>query len=214
MNPIVATAGRLLGWTVVAACALLFLAVGVGPLTGRYLPYTVLTASMTPTIPAGSVAFVVPAEGAELEVGDVITYRIPVQDRRVVTHRIVEVIEAGPEPTVVTRGDANGTRDAWSVELPAGSAHRVAASVPYLGYVLRGLQDPVARRLSTTVLPALTAAVWLAQIWTAPRTAPGRGTGPAPRTTLAPRWSARTAPPQRPAGAFASFTATSVPVGV
>ncbi|MBW3578973.1 MAG: signal peptidase I [Actinobacteria bacterium] len=156
---------RLIGVTATAAVATLFLAVGVGPLTGRYLPYTVLTSSMSPTMPAGSVAFVVPVDAEDLRVGDVITYRIPVEDRRVVTHRIVEIVEPGPEPTIVTKGDANDAPDAWSAKLVGGEAWRAVGAVPYLGFALRALRHPTVITISRTVLPALTAVVWLANIW-------------------------------------------------
>lgn len=165
MNRAIRVAIRLTGLTATAAVAALFLAVGVGPLTGRYLPYTVLTSSMTPTMPAGSVAFVVPVDAEDLRVGDVITYRIPVEDRRIVTHRIVEIVESGPEPTVVTKGDANDVPDAWSAKLIGGQAWRSVGAVPYLGFAIRALRHPTVVTMSRTVLPALTAVVWLANIW-------------------------------------------------
>lgn len=165
MNRTARLAIRLIGLTAAAAVAALFLAVGVGPLTGRYLPYTVLTASMSPTMPAGSVAFVVRVDAEDLRVGDVITYRIPVEDRRVVTHRIVEIVESGPEPTVVTKGDANDAPDAWSAKLIGGEAWRAVGAVPYLGFAIKALRHPTVVTVSRTVLPALTAVVWLATIW-------------------------------------------------
>ncbi|MEW6473982.1 MAG: signal peptidase I [Actinomycetota bacterium] len=81
--------------------------VGLGPHTGRYRTLTVLSGSMRPTMPEGSVAIVIPVPPAEIRPGDVITYNIPVGDRRVVTHRVVEIVEGGDHPVVRTQGDAN-----------------------------------------------------------------------------------------------------------
>ncbi len=46
-----------------------------------------------------------------------ITYRIPAEDRRIVTHRIVEIEVAGERPVVVTKGDANRNPDPWVAHL-------------------------------------------------------------------------------------------------
>lgn len=185
---------RVAATALAAAAAVFFLVVGVGPLTGRYLPYTILTSSMSPTMPAGSLAFVAPIDSADLAVGDVITYRIPVEDRRVITHRIVEIVEAGTEPTVVTKGDTSDVPDAWSAKLRGGTAWRTVGTVPYLGFVLRALRDPVIVTLSRTALPAATAAVWLASIWLGRPSSGGRTEQTASGAPAAP--------------AFATFCAT------
>lgn len=165
---------------------LALLVLGVGPHTGAYRPVTVLTQSMKPTMPAGSVVLVAPTDPAAVRVGDVITYRIPVQDRRVVTHRVVEIVEGGAAPVVRTKGDATDTADSWTTKLGGGPVWKVRASVPYVGFGLRALQQPEVRRLTVTVLPALLALSLLAQIWTKGHTRRGRHRRPS-------RWATATA---------------------
>lgn len=143
----------------------LFLAVGLGPHTGAYRTLTVLTGSMAPTIPAGSVVFVRPIAPADIAVGDVLTYNIPVDDQRVVTHRVTDIVEAGATPTVVTKGDAVEDVDPWTTQFSSGPVWKVEADVPFLGYGLQALQTPLARRISVTVLPVLFALSWLWRIW-------------------------------------------------
>ena len=144
---------------------LTLLVIGLGPPTGAYQVRTVLTGSMRPTMPEGSVVMITPIPPAALRVQDVITYRIPVEDRRIVTHRIVEIVETGAEPVVRTQGDANDTADLWVARLKGGQAWRVRLSVPKVGYALAALRQPAARRLTVLAAPALLALVSLVRIW-------------------------------------------------
>lgn len=161
---------------------LTLLVLGVGPHSGAYRPVTVLTQSMQPTMPAGSVVFVTPIDAGTVRVGDVITYRIPVEDRRVVTHRVVEIVDPGPAPVVRTKGDATDTVDSWTTKLTGGPVWKVRASVPYVGFALRALQQPDVRRVTVVVLPALLALSLLSQIWVG-------GTSRGGRHRRSSRWS-------------------------
>lgn len=116
--------------------------VGVGPRTGAYRTLTVLSGSMSPTFDPGSVLVVRPTRISELEIGDVITYRIPVDDHRVVTHRIVELGERDGRPVVRTRGDASSTPDPWLTQLDGDTAWRATTSIPLLGYGIVALRIP------------------------------------------------------------------------
>ena len=165
-------ASRIAGLALVAVCLLTLLAIGLGPHSGAYRTLTVLSASMRPTIPEGSVAVVTPVPLGQVRVGDVITYRIPVGDRRVVSHRVVEVVEGGDHPVVRTRGDANPAPDPWLARLDTGPAWRVRAAVPKLGYLIQSLRQPLLAKLATWLVPALLALIWLAEIWF-----PGRRAG-------------------------------------
>jgi signal peptidase len=162
---LVRLASRLLGVTAVSLALLVLLGIGLGPPTGAYQVRTVLTGSMRPTMPEGSVVVITPVHPSRLRVEDVITYRIPVEDRRIVTHRIAEIVEPGPEPVVRTKGDANETLDPWVARLRGEQAWRVRRSVPKVGYVLATLRHPTARRLTVLVAPALLALVSVVRIW-------------------------------------------------
>lgn len=97
---------------------LLLLVAAVLPLTLPRLfgltPYSVLTGSMEPAIPAQSVIFVKRCEPSLLETGDVITYRLGSAAQYVQTHRIAAM---NPEKTLfTTKGDANLSVDQTQVK--------------------------------------------------------------------------------------------------
>lgn len=162
---IVKTVTRLLAAGFLACALLLLLAVGIGPRTGRYQTVTVLTGSMRPTMPEGSVIVTTPIPANRVRVGDVITYRIPVEDRRVVTHRVSEIVRGGEQPVVRTQGDANQDPDTWLAELKGGTVWTARATVPKAGYVLEWLRQPQARQLLVFGIPLLLVVLLLGDIW-------------------------------------------------
>ncbi len=184
-SPKIAAVGQALGLAAVALAVLMLVGLALGPRTGRYRTMTVLSASMRPTIPEGSVIVQTPIALSEVRVGDVITYRIPVEDHRVVTHRVVKVIEGGASPVLRTKGDASRSADPWVARLAGEKVWRVKASVPMLGHALQPLRQPAAKRVSLMLVPLLLAIVWLRDIW-APRPRPGAAAG-AVLVTGAPR---------------------------
>lgn len=172
---------KLVGLTAMVGALVFFVGLGIGPHTGRYRTMTVLTDSMRPTMPAGSVAVQTPMPVSEVEIGDVITYRIPVEDQRIVTHRVVEVVEAGPKPVVVTQGDAVEKPDPWSARLEGPVVWRTEVGVPYLGYGLHFLRQPVLRYALVLGVPLLLSLTWLIEIWR-----PGNGRRVAPEGAVSP----------------------------
>ena len=165
IRTIATTTSRLLGPVLVALSLVVFGVLALGPRTGRYQTATVRTASMRPTMPEGSMVVTTPLDPAKLRVGDVITYRIPVDDRRIVTHRVVEIHEPGPTPIVRTKGDANNGVDPWTARLKGGAAWKVRATVPKVGYATVWLRDPQVRTLLVLFVPFALAALWLKDIW-------------------------------------------------
>lgn len=162
--PALRRGARVAGLAAMALSALALVFLGLGPHTGRYRTATVLSASMRPTIPEGSVVVVTPLPASELREGHVLMYRIPEEDRRVVAHRVVEIVEGGEEPVVRTQGDANPEPDAWVARLEGETLWQVRGAVPMLGYAVQALRHPWARSLSVGVIPAVLAMLWLAGI--------------------------------------------------
>ncbi|MCU1532979.1 MAG: signal peptidase [Arthrobacter sp.] len=149
---------------VLALAAFLFLA--VGPRILGYQTATMLTGSMSPLINPGDVVVTAPVHSDQLAVGDIITYHIPVDDHRVETHRIVEVLANSDGSTAVrTKGDANDGVDPWTATLVGGTAYRHVATVPYLGHAIRALRDPTVKAGLMYGAPALLVAGTLAAIW-------------------------------------------------
>jgi signal peptidase len=68
------------------------------------------TGSMSPTIPAGSLAVVHEIPASEIRVGDVVT--VDRVGELPVTHRVTSVAGSGDTRTITLRGDANPTDDA------------------------------------------------------------------------------------------------------
>ena len=167
---------RLLVPAFVALAAVIFAGLALGPRTGLYRTYTVLTSSMRPDMPEGTVVVSTPIPLRDVRVGDVITYRIPVEDRRIVTHRVVELVSPG---IVVTKGDANNAPDPWVAELKGQRVWKVRAAVPGLGYALERLRTEQARQLVLFAVPLLLAVLWLKDIW--------RDDDHVPVTTVRPR---------------------------
>lgn len=165
-------AGRFIGLAALALSLLALAALGLGPRTGRYRTLTVLSGSMRPTAPEGSVVVMTPVRLESIKVGDVIAYQIPVEDHRVVSHRVVEVVEGGSAPVVRTKGDANPVPDPWLARLQGGSAWKMRGVVPHLGRAVSWLRQPLVRRLGLLVVPALLALSLLADIWAPTRRRP------------------------------------------
>lgn len=134
----------------------------IGPRLLPYRTFTVLSGSMEPTIPVGSMIFDQEVDAGELARGDVVTFHPPGQPDKLVSHRVVRVEETKQGSFLVTRGDANGVADDWRI--PAeGNGLRYEFHVPYLGYVVGGLLTPVGRLVALTL-----AAMWLGglALWT------------------------------------------------
>ncbi|MGN6131056.1 MAG: signal peptidase I [Nocardioidaceae bacterium] len=124
-----ALSAALLGLVVLAGLALI-----VVPKATGSRPLTVLTGSMTPTYPPGTVVIVKPTDTNNLQIGDVITFQPRSGDPQLTTHRIVGVVLKGDGREYVTRGDANGADDPTPVK-PAQIHGTVWYSVPYIGYL-------------------------------------------------------------------------------
>ncbi|MET1132445.1 MAG: signal peptidase I [Aeromicrobium sp.] len=128
-------AGQALAWVVILV-ATSAVAVGVLiPRIGGATPYTILTSSMEPSYPAGTLVVVKPTPAEEIGVGTVITYQLESGRQAVVTHRVVSVAYgADGQPTFVTRGDANDGVDAEPVA-PVQLKGVLWYAVPKLGWL-------------------------------------------------------------------------------
>ncbi|MCW2797318.1 signal peptidase I [Nocardioides sp.] len=122
------------GLVLLAALAAVSLAVLVPRLAGA-TPYTVLTGSMSPTMPPGTLVVVRPVDAKDIQIGMVITYQLDSGDPTVVTHRVVaQGFNAKGEPIFRTQGDANDVPDEKWVR-PVQIRGEKWYSVQYLGYV-------------------------------------------------------------------------------
>ncbi len=97
-------------------------------------PYVVLSGSMEPKVPTGSLCFINEHVKYEnIKQGDVIAFKMA--DGTLVTHRAVEITEDG----IVTKGDSNDANDAV-VTTASNYVGKNIGSVPFAGYVVKTIQ--------------------------------------------------------------------------
>src|SRR3954468_20182981 len=152
------------GLVVVAVLA--FAVLAVGPHVLGYRTMTMLTGSMSPQIDPGDVVISTPLDVQDVSKGMVISYHIPIDDHRVVTHRVVSV-DRGADGTVTvqTKGDANTAVDPWQATLQGQTAYQVRAVIPELGHVIEALRTPVVSKALIYGAPALLAGWLILSIW-------------------------------------------------
>jgi len=130
-----AVTAALVGATLVVAAVWL-----VPRITGT-TSLTVLTGSMDPSIPPGSLVYVRPTDPRGVEVGDIITFQAR-EGEALITHRVTEVIDSPSDGlSFRTKGDANEADDPWTTS--AGRVvGEVAFRVPYVGRLSQYAKTP------------------------------------------------------------------------
>ncbi|HEY4225542.1 MAG TPA: signal peptidase I [Pseudolysinimonas sp.] len=126
-----------LSFGLLALVALVAVLVIALPMLTHSTPYTVLTGSMTPNYPAGTLVIVKPADVQQIRIGDVVTYQITSNQPAVVTHRVIQIIEpttSAGTVSFITKGDANSLPDAAPVK-PVQVRGVVWYAIPYVGWV-------------------------------------------------------------------------------
>jgi len=143
-----------------------FLALAIGPRALGYQTLTMLTGSMAPLINPGDVVITQPVPASELKAGDIITYHIPVEDQRVETHRVTEVI-ANPDGRIAvrTKGDANNGVDPWTAIISGITVDRHVTTIPHVGTVIRAIREPLVLNILMYAAPAVLVIGMLASIW-------------------------------------------------
>jgi signal peptidase I len=153
--------------TLVLTCAVLLLAaMTIGPRLLHYRTATMLTGSMSPGIVPGDIIVDTPEHAADIKVGQIITYQIPVDDHRVESHRVIWVHHNRDGSALFrTQGDANDGADPWTAKAQGTTVWRVRGVVPAAGAVIRFLRQPVVSLALTRVLPIVIVACLLVSIW-------------------------------------------------
>jgi signal peptidase len=153
-------------WTAGLLAGLALLAVGAYAvlLVQGYKPVVVYSGSMEPTLHVGSLTFIRAVPATQVRTGDVLTFSDPYRPERLVTHRVVRIVERPGGAAYRTKGDANPTRDPWTISLP-GEVGLEQFSVPYLGYALAALQEPALRTALIVLFNAFLLYTLLRRIW-------------------------------------------------
>lgn len=155
--------------TVLLVVLLVLAAVLILPVVFGYQEMAVLTGSMEPTVPVGSLIYIKQAPPDTLQVGDVVTYRL--EGDTMVTHRVVQV--NAQQQSLVTQGDANDSPDGEiAFERVVG---KMAFSLPYLGYLSINIRTKNGIIAVCGVLILIILLTFLPEIF-APEPKQGRGT--------------------------------------
>lgn len=120
-------------------CGIL-LAVFIIPQTG-WKALVVLTDSMSPAIPRGSLIIVRQVMPQELNTGDVITFTNPADQDQTVTHRIIKKQFVGNAPAFITKGDAN--KEADPLITGGEVVGRVETHIAGAGTIIKSLASPL-----------------------------------------------------------------------
>lgn len=126
-------------------------------------PLSVLTGSMRPTLPPGTLVVIKPTPAEEIGVGDVITFQIESGQPAVATHRVIarSLDSATGAVSFTTQGDANNTADPEPVR-PEQIRGSVWYAIPYLGWVNQAIDG----QTRSWAIPALAGVMFLYAAWT------------------------------------------------
>lgn len=111
-----------------------------------YEIYEVISGSMEPEIPVGSVIYVRPVEPEDVENGDIIAF---VQNGSMITHRVEE--NRYVEGEFITKGDANSKEDMLPVEYDSLEG-KVMFHFPVLGRIMTLMASNVGKLYAAMLL--------------------------------------------------------------
>lgn len=123
--------------TVIVVLVVIFAILLVGVRLVGVQVFSVISGSMEPEYPVGSLIYVKEVDPTSVQVGDVITYVLP--NGTPSTHRVIR-IDAENE-RFYTKGDANDIEDGSPVSYKNLIGTPVF-KIPYLGYVAHYIQNP------------------------------------------------------------------------
>lgn len=124
-----------LGGCLLAGALVACLAVSVVPRVMGLQTYAIISGSMEPAYPTGSVVYAASVDPSSLAEGDVAAFW---RGEDVIVHRVQE--NHGDEGELVTKGDANAENDVRPVSY-ADVLGKVELGVPVIGYVLMALRS-------------------------------------------------------------------------
>ena len=126
--------GQVLAWLVILGVVVILAAAVLVPRLSGATPYTVLTGSMEPTYPPGTLVVVKPVDQDRVRVGDVVTFQLESGKAAVATHRVTDIVHnLGGETRFITKGDANESPDPEQVRAVQVRG-KLWYSIRYLGY--------------------------------------------------------------------------------
>lgn len=128
------------------ACGLMVALVAVAVLVSRSVrgvsAQAVVSGSMRPVLPVGSLVIIRRLPSDAYRPGDIVTFAMP-GHAMLATHRIMAVYRVdGPLVVMRTKGDANEAPDPFVTDIRAVRG-RVELQVPLVGYLVQAEQAPI-----------------------------------------------------------------------
>lgn len=129
----------ILSWPVyICIAAYLLIA---APLILGYHPVVVLSGSMEPAFPVGSIIYYKETPCDKIQAGQIITFHAG-DGGSLVTHRVVENRQLSGE--FITKGDANNTEDPNPVAYQDVAGRAAERAIPFAGYFVTYGKHPLA----------------------------------------------------------------------
>lgn len=142
--------------TVLVVIVVLFAILLVGVRLFGIQVFSVISGSMEPEYPVGSLIYVKEVDASEVEVNDVITYVLP--NDMPSTHRVISIDRQNQH--FQTKGDANETPDGAPVHFK-NLIGKPVFTIPLLGYVAHFIQHPPGMYIAIAIGAVLLILVFL-----------------------------------------------------
>ena len=146
-----------------AVCA--FVAVlAVAVLSGSWEVLPVLSGSMAPGMPMGSIAIAQREPVRALKLHDVAIFHPPFSTRVIYIHRVIGLQHEHGEVLVRTEGSANASPDPWTLRITSSSIFIVHYRIPDVGYIALWVHSGIGRATVLTGAGLLALALVIAEL--------------------------------------------------
>ena len=142
------TVRKALSWLLLVAASILFLAASVSVVSRQWQITPILTGSMVPDLPIGSVALSEREPLSSVKPGQIALLHPPIDPGVTYVHKIIWLKRARSGTEIRTRGVANPTADPWTVRVDSPDVYVVKHDVPLVGYVSTWLRSTKGRALT------------------------------------------------------------------
>jgi len=152
------------------AVVIIFILILCSALLSFILPFfgwrieIVLSGSMEPAIPMGSIVVSRPVAPETIREGDIIMYS-SIGGKSLTTHR-VDKVETEHGIQFITKGDANNGADPNPV-IPGQLAGLIVFHIPYLGYLIQFVKTPLGFAIALLIPAAVLIASEVYNLWKA-----------------------------------------------
>lgn len=137
-----------LGTVLLIALVLICLPLTVPKLAGYHI-YSVISGSMEPAIPTGSLVYIKETEAENIKEDDIIAFYGAMDSNAIITHRVVENRVLMGE--FVTKGDANKTEDMNPIPY-SNFIGKVVRSIPEVGKIAQVLTSTTGKIIAGGVI--------------------------------------------------------------